>query len=81
MIHHSANSPPKTMSTDSGEGTQRSSESSSDTEKEEWQDPIGNDAEHFHVDSDGHNETFCSTMSSTTDPSPRRRSQRALSIG
>lgn len=82
VVHNSANSPPKTISIDSGEGTQRNSECSSDLEKEEWQDPVENvETARFHIDSDGHNDTFCSTISSATDPSPRRRSQRTLSIG
>lgn len=82
VIHRSAHSPPPTVSNDSGEGTRHISDSSSDTEKEEWLDPMDMaEPERHHADSDGQNDTFCSTYSSSTNPSPRRRSQRAMSIG
>jgi hypothetical protein len=82
VVHRSAHSPPPAVSV----GPRRVSQSSSDTEKEEWQDPIEMsepERQHHshHTDSDGHNDTFCSTYSSSTNPSPRRRSQRAMSFG
>lgn len=58
------------------------SSSSSDSE---WQDPL-EDAPNqaiIHAGCDEHDETFCSTLSTTitTEPSPRRRTQRAHSLG
>lgn len=78
VIHRSADSPSPSALADE---SRHSSESS---EKEDWHDPLegeSDDVEHHHSDSDGHNDTFCSIYTSAKKPSPRRRSQRALSMG
>lgn len=74
VIHRSADSPPLPAQT---VGSRRTSESS---EIDEWQDPL-DDLERHPTDSDVLDDTFCSIYTSAKKPSPRRRSQRALSIG